>query len=787
MASLPGSIDRRNPISGPDNPAYQISADEWNRALVVNSTAPDGALFVRDRSQPDGWGLVTDLPPGVGVPASRMVNGHPLSADVWVTQGDVGLGKVENVALSTWGGSPAIATVGTITSGVWRGSVIQGPYGGTGSPFVQFNGPSAVHTYTVPDTDAFLFSTAAPIPIASGGTGVVTGLTQLDASNLTMGVVPDVRLSGNVARRDLSANIPWDAINKAHSSLSQLEIRSASDLNSGTLDPARLPPGLVGDTGGLIDLANDVTGRLPFANLEQAGELTVLGTGEMPGDIRRLTLGSGLTAVGTIVVVDDVPWNSINKAGSSLADLEVRSASDLNTGTIDPARLPPSGGLLPHASSHQRGGSDVITITQLAGFSGDTTVYLRGDGTFALPPGGSGGGSVEEVFVGPSDPGAGFDLWFDTDAALNPVLVVGDMFGPVASVVDAIPVFQNTTGKLVKDSGYTIADVEAAAVVLARASILPGGVLDLSTLPSHHSAHEPGGPDVLQLTSEARLFGRGVGSGAGPMQQIDLGPGMSMVGTTLRATSDMVGPAVAIDNDLALFSGTTGKLLKDSGLLLANVARRDQANTFAVDQTVTGNVIMNATRPQVSVSHAGSVARGRFTQIDPTSVFVTYNVSHDGTNWNLDDTAKPASIALHGQAALSWWTATAGANPRTPTQLMNLDGNGLTLNIGTLRYPQLVDLVDAASITPDASKGYFFRLIANGDRTLQPPTNPTPGQRIMIAHNANGAARTLTLAAGFRFGSDFSGLTQTASGKWDYITCVYNPSVWEVVGVTKGF
>ena len=29
---------------------------------------------------------------------------------------------------------------------------------------------------------------------------------------------------------------------------------------------------------------------------------------------------------------------------------------------------------------------------------------------------GGGGGGTEEVFIGPSDPGAGYDLWYDTDA-----------------------------------------------------------------------------------------------------------------------------------------------------------------------------------------------------------------------------------------------------------------------------------------------------------------------------------------------------------------------------------
>jgi len=44
------------------------------------------------------------------------------------TKGDVGLGNVENTALSTWGGSTNITSLGTISTGTWQGSVITSAY-----------------------------------------------------------------------------------------------------------------------------------------------------------------------------------------------------------------------------------------------------------------------------------------------------------------------------------------------------------------------------------------------------------------------------------------------------------------------------------------------------------------------------------------------------------------------------------------------------------------------------------------------------------------------------------
>ena len=49
-------------------------------------------------------------------------NGTTSAAPAWdtVTQSDVGLGNVENTALSTWAGSGSITTVGTVTSGTFK-------------------------------------------------------------------------------------------------------------------------------------------------------------------------------------------------------------------------------------------------------------------------------------------------------------------------------------------------------------------------------------------------------------------------------------------------------------------------------------------------------------------------------------------------------------------------------------------------------------------------------------------------------------------------------------------
>ncbi len=104
----------------------------------------------------------------------------------------------------------------------------------------------------------------------------------------------------------------------------------------------------------------------------------------------------------------------------------------------------------------------------------------------------------------------------------------------------------------------------------------------------------------------------------------------------------------------------------------------------------------------------------------------------------------------------------------------------------------VVALSDVATPSLDASTGIEFTLIATGDRTIAVPSSPTNGQKITIRHFASGGARTLALntgTGGFRFGTDLTSLSQTASGKTDYIGAIYNltDNKWDVVAYIKGY
>jgi hypothetical protein len=124
--------------------------------------------------------LVTDLA-GL-VPVTRTVNGHALSANVTVTQGDVGLGLVENTALSTWAGSTALTTLAghAVTNALLAQMPTLTLKGNNTGGTADALDLTAAQTRTLlglgtADTPTFAGLTlTAALTVANGGTGLAT-------------------------------------------------------------------------------------------------------------------------------------------------------------------------------------------------------------------------------------------------------------------------------------------------------------------------------------------------------------------------------------------------------------------------------------------------------------------------------------------------------------------------------------------------------------------------------------------------------------------------------------
>lgn len=212
-------------------------------------------------------------------------------------------------------------------------------------------------------------------------------------------------------------------------------------------------------------------------------------------------------------------------------------------------------------------------------------------------------------------------------------------------------------------------------------------------------------------------------------------------------------------------SGTSGYGIRDNGGV---IEFKDSGGSWAAVGGGSGTVTSVAQTVPGGFSISGS----------PITTTGTLAIAANGTSGGILGYTGTTTMASSAALAAGF-TVIGGGAGATPTAVAT-------------GAPVVSVLTDGATPALDASLGTVFTLIAAGDRTIAVPTNATSGQKIIIRVLASGGARTLALntgAGGFRYGSDITGLTITASGKYDYIGCCYNAaaSFWDVIAYTKGF
>ncbi len=160
------------------------------------------------------------------------VNGY--TGAVTLTKSDVGLGNVENTALSTWAGSTNITTLGTIGTGVWNGTAIGDSYisssstwnakiggSGTSGKLPKFTASGTIGDSILSESGSVISvagalnitSTAPYIQLTDTTNNIVHYLEGNDTSlvlysdfgNTQSGSLIDFRIDGNTSRMSLSA------------------------------------------------------------------------------------------------------------------------------------------------------------------------------------------------------------------------------------------------------------------------------------------------------------------------------------------------------------------------------------------------------------------------------------------------------------------------------------------------------------------------------------------------------------------------------------------------------
>lgn len=305
------------------------------------------------------------------------------------------------------------------------------------------------------------------------------------------------------------------------------------------------------------------------------------------------------------------------------------------------------------------------------------------------------------------------------------------------------------------------------------------------------------------------------GAGSSPSWNAVFTPAFPLAATAGgTGVANLVGSTITLGGSLTLsgafttaftVTANTAVTLPTSGTLLstASLISPSQGGTGVVNNAASTLTISGSFASTFTITGITTVTFPTSGTLATTAQIPTTPISPANGGTGVANNAAN-TLTFSGNFALAF-TLTAGTSLTLPTSgtLLTTTGSGASLTalnatqltsgtVPTARFPTTFTLTDGATPALDASQGSVFRLVAAGDRTIAVPTNPISGQKIIIQHLASGGARTLALntgAGGFRFGTDIPSLSQTASGKTDYIGCVYNATdtFWEVVAVTKGF
>jgi hypothetical protein len=160
----------------------------------------------------------------------------------------------------------------------------------------------------------------------------------------------------------------------------------------------------------------------------------------------------------------------------------------------------------------------------------------------------------------------------------------GDVVGPASSTDNAIVRFDGTTGKIIQDSGITIADGATGTLSGTNSGdvTLDSTVTDILTITGQSISADDQGSDKLVFWDESQ----------NKLTSLTVGSGLSITGTTIAATGsgDVVGPASAADNALVRFDGTTGKLVQNGQITQSDTGDLASVNSIAMNTTPTGSL-----------------------------------------------------------------------------------------------------------------------------------------------------------------------------------------------------